>query len=276
MSKKDSISRTLFVAAALCVVCSVVVSAAAVALRPTQQIKKALDRKQNILKVAGLLSSDGAYLGDDPKYKSAGGELTDAQLEELYAGSVEVKAFDFATGKYVDDVDVATYDQRKASKDPDENVEIPAEKDFGNIKRRARRGLVYLVKKDGKLDQAVLPVRGKGLWGTMFGFVSLRSDFSTVAGFALPENIETPGLGAEVENPSWKAQWNGKQIFGDDGSIQISVIKGKVRAGNPEEKFQVDGLAGATITSRGVTDLLRYWMGEHGYGPFLKQLATES
>jgi Na+-transporting NADH:ubiquinone oxidoreductase subunit C len=117
----------------------------------------------------------------------------------------------------------------------------------------------------------VLPVHGYGLWSTMYGFVALKSDLNTVAGLGFYEHGETPGLGGEIDNPRWKGSWPGKKVYqGDD--VALSLIKGTVDTSRAGSEYQVDGLAGATLTSRGVTNMVHFWMGEQGFGPFLTNL----
>ena len=86
---------------------------------------------------------------------------------------------------------------------------------------------------------------------------------------------ETPGLGAEVDNPRWKSLWKGKKIYSSSGEVKISVIKGLVDPDSLEADYQIDGLSGATITSRGVSNMLSFWLGDLGYGKFLKKLKKE-
>ena len=82
-------------------------------------------------------------------------------------------------------------------------------------------------------------------------------------------------MGAEVDNPKWKAQWKGKKIY-KDNEVNLAVIKGKVEAGDSESTYKIDGLSGATITSRGVTNMVAYWFGESGYSSLLRELDYES
>ena len=249
---KETIGKTFFVAAALCVVCSLLVSTAAVKLRPTQGVNKLLDKKRNILSAAGLFDES-------------------RPIDELFE-SIEEKVVDLATGEYVD-IDPDQYDQRAAARDPDQSVVIPAKRDPAGIKRRARLAAVYLVYRKGEIDKVILPVHGKGLWSTLYGFLALDiEDVNTIRSLVYYEHGETPGLGGEVDNPRWKGLWNGKRAFDEEGRIAIEVLRGLVDASSPRAVHQVDGLSGATITSRGVSNTLRYWLGEDGYGPFLDRL----
>ncbi|MOA31350.1 Na(+)-translocating NADH-quinone reductase subunit C [compost metagenome] len=115
-------------------------------------------------------------------------------------------------------------------------------------------------------------MRGYGLWSTLYGFLALKGDLNTVVGLGFYQHGETPGLGGEVDNPKWKALWNGKSLFDEQGQLAIQIIKGSVDAQSPNASHQVDGLAGATLTSKGVHNLLHFWLGENGFGPFLAKL----
>lgn len=251
----DNIKKIFLVATSLCVVCAVVVSSAAVILKPLQEKNKALDVKKNILKAAGLMKD---------------GEKVD--IDGLFDNNIEGKIVDLATGEYVDQP-VKGFDQRKRAKNPDQSIEIESSKDIAGIKRRSKLATVYLVKnEDSSLDRVVIPVHGKGLWSTLYGFIAVDKDLRTIKSLAFYEHAETPGLGGEVDNPLWKAKWNGKQIFDENNEVKISVLKGSVDPASKDASYQVDGLSGATITARGVSNLIRFWLGESGFGPYLARL----
>jgi Na+-transporting NADH:ubiquinone oxidoreductase subunit C len=114
-----------------------------------------------------------------------------------------------------------------------------------------------------------------GLWGTMYGFIAIDKDLNTIQGLTFYKHKETPGLGAEIDNPNWKAKWPGRLIHDDSGNIAIKVIKGPA-ASPSEAPHQVDGLSGATLTSNGVTNLLKFWLGDNGFGPYLQSLGGKS
>lgn len=252
---KESANRTLLVAGLLAVVCSAFVSITAVALRPAQIRNKDLDRKKNILQAAGL-------------YRE--GESIDALF-----GQFEIRLVELESGEFDDQIDAVSFDQRRAAKDPQTSIAIAAGDDFAGIKRRSRYAPVYIARDaGGGLEQLILPVHGKGLWSTLYGYMALDADLSTINGFAFYQHGETPGLGGEVDNPRWKAQWIGKQAFAPGGERKIEVLKGKVDPAGSDAQFQVDGLAGATITTRGIDGLLRYWLGESGFGPLIERLRT--
>ncbi|WP_150048536.1 MULTISPECIES: Na(+)-translocating NADH-quinone reductase subunit C [Methylomonas] len=248
----DSLEKTINVALALCLVCAVLVSIATVALRPLQSHNKALDMKKNILDVAGLLD-----------------EGTD--IDQAFKERIEAKLVDLATGEYVDG-NVDEYDQRKAAKDPAQNEAIPADKDIASIRSKAKVAKVFLVKSGDKLQSIILPVNGYGLWSTMYGFLSLEADGQTVQSINLYDQGETPGLGGEVVNPNWRALWKGKKVYGDNGEVALTLVKGTVDTSRPDAVNKVDGLAGATLTSRGVSNLILYWMGPEGFAPYLNKI----
>ncbi len=252
MSSNDSTAKTLIVAFSLSIVCAIFVSTAAVMLKPVQEVNKALDRKRSILAAAGMLEE---------------GKSVDEQFAQ-----VSTRVVDLRTGKFTDDIDAQKYDQRKAAKDPSESEKLSPEQDVAKISRRENYSLVYVVEGPaGQLEKIILPIHGYGLWSTLYGYIALESDGNTVAGLGFSEHGETPGLGGEVDNPRWKAHWPGKQVY-RDGDVAIGLVKGAVDPSSANAPWQVDGLAGATLTSRGVTNLVHFWLGENGFEPFLNNL----
>ena len=255
---RESAFHTLFVATMLCVVCSLLVSMAAVGLRPWQLQNKEQERQKNILMVAGL------YRTDEP-------------VETLFQ-QIDTRIVDLETGEFVgqDVVAPSTFDPKQAASDPEMSALIPPEHDIAGIKRREKYAFVYLVQRDGRLDQMVLPVYGKGLWSTMYGFLSLAADGTTVRGISFYEHGETPGLGGEIDNADWKASWKGKRVRDESGQFKLKVVKGAVDPSSPEAAYEVDGISGATITANGVSNMVAYWLGPHGFGSFLaRQRAPE-
>lgn len=280
---KDSLPNTLIVATVLCLVCSTLVSVAAVGLKSIKDRNILLDRKSNILAVAGFESD---------QIKSAGG------IDELFKSRFDARIIDLATGndavdqckaamegagKVLDDV-VGDYDQlwaSKSKKDQDwgkkndkEPICLRLEKkaDIAGIKYRENFSHVFILKSEsGAVDKYVFPVRGMGLWSMMRGYLAVEPDLQTVAGLTFYEQGETPGLGGEIVNEQWKAKWTGKQIY-SDGEVLLEVCKGD----QTNNEYGVDALSGATITSNGVTKMIDYWMGPDGFGPFIKRQKTEA
>lgn len=247
-SNNDSIKKTLFVVIALSLVYSIIVSTAAVVLKPKQQANAVLDQQTKILEVAGI-------------------ELA-GNIPALYAENIEPRLVDFATGDFVDG-DAAAYDQRKAAKDPAQSIKLSAEDDIAKIIRRANTGTVYLVKDGAETSKVIIPVHGNGLWSMMYAFVAVETDGNTVSGITYYEQGETPGLGGEVENPTWRAQFVGKKLFDENHKPAIQVVKGGAPQGS---EHGVDGLSGATLTSVGVQHTFDFWLGDMGFGPFLAKV----
>ncbi len=248
----DDPKKTIIVAFLLCLVCSVLVSTSAVMFKPLQVANKQADIKKNILAVTGLLNES-------------------SDVNTLFE-QFEVKIIDLETGEY-SDIDPDTYDQKKAADDPAQSIQLSQQQDIANIARRAKFAKVYLLKDGNNLKQVVLPVHGYGLWSTLYGFVSIESDFNTIGGLQFYSHAETPGLGGEVDNPKWRKQWQGKKAFNDSGELKIEVIRGHVDFQVAGAEHQVDGLSGATLTSRGVSNLVNFWLGNDGFGPYLKKMS---
>ncbi|PCJ31765.1 MAG: Na(+)-translocating NADH-quinone reductase subunit C [Gammaproteobacteria bacterium] len=251
----DDPKKTIIVAFLLCLVCSVLVSASAVMFKPLQKANKATDIRKNILAVTGLLNEE-------------------ADVNKLFE-QFEIKLVDLSTGDY-SDIDPASFDRRKAAGDPNQSIALSGEQDIANISRRANLAKIYLLKVDGEISQVVLPIHGYGLWSTLYGFVSLEADFNTIGGLQFYSHAETPGLGGEVDNPKWRKQWQGKKAFNDSGELKIEVIRGHVSFQTTDAEHKIDGLSGATLTSRGVSNLVNFWLGDNGFGPYLKKMSAEA
>lgn len=249
----DSLEKTIAVALSLCFVCAILVSFAAVALRPLQIDNKAKDMKKNILDVAGLLD-----------------ENTD--IMQAFSDQIEEKLVDIQTGDYIEDLDPSSYDQRKAAKNPEQNIILSADEDIASIKTKAKIAKVYLVKKGSEIESIILPVHGYGLWSTMYGFLALEADGQTVKSINFYDQAETPGLGGEVVNPNWRALWKGKKVYTESGEVALGLIKGVVDPSKPGSEHNVDGLAGATLTSLGVSNLIKYWMSADGFANYLDKI----
>ena len=177
--------------------------------------------------------------------------------------------------KWTEDELTEKYDQVWASKTKNDKVsdEVPKEEDLAGIKFREKFSYVYILKdKDGKPKNYVLPVRGYGLWSMMKGYLAVEPDFQTVEGLVFYDQAETPGLGGEVKSERFKDQWPGKQIYGEEGKVKIQVVKNA----DTSDKYSIDALSGATITSNGVTNAMDYWMGPEGFKPFIDRMKDGS
>lgn len=246
--------RTLGVALAVCLVCSLVVTSAAVVLKPIQVANQTNARQRILVELAGLtgLPTERAY------------QLLDVHMLEL------------ASGTFVDGMDVERFDIIKASKDETLSTALTREEDIAQIQRKPEYLPVYQINDEaGKLETLILPIFGHGLWSTLYGFIALEGDLRTVKGLRFYQHRETPGLGGEVDNPRWLNSWQGKVIFDETWQPRIELVRGSVSMTDPDSQYKVDGLSGATITTRGVDNLLKFWFGENGFRPFLLRLREE-
>lgn len=258
MSAKNSNVSTAVTALILCLVCSVMVSAVAVGLKSKQQENARLDLNKNILMAADMY---------DPETDSSG------VIPERFA-DFDVRLVNLQTGKFATDQEISAagindvdgYDASKAARTPYLSTSLAD--DIAKIGGKPNFAKVYLAKNaNGEIDQIVLPIHGAGLWGPIFGLLTLDKDLNTVKGVNFYQHKETPGLGSRIEEPQWQETWVDKELYDEDGSRKIAVVK----AGTAREG-QVDGISGATLTIRGVNNLLQYWIGEDGYKPFLDNL----
>lgn len=257
---KNSTANIFLVAISISLVCSIMVASSAVILKERQDVNVLLDQQRNILVAAGVLAE---------------GETEDAEgrtVQEIFTTQFEERFVDLEAGRFIKDparlTTLKNYNPIKSSRDANQSIELTSKEDIATLLRRERLSKVYIKKKpNGRVDALVLPVRGYGLWGTLYGYLALRNDYLTVSGLGFYAHKETPGLGGEVDNPTWKAQWPGKLLYDESGQPAIKLVKTK--AVGPHK---VDALAGATLTSRGVENLIKFWTGDLGFGPFLKNL----
>ncbi|WP_273205017.1 Na(+)-translocating NADH-quinone reductase subunit C [Marinobacter subterrani] len=258
---RETVTRTVLVALVLSIFFSVIVSTAAVMLKPLQVKNQNLNIKTNILAAADMLPASPSP----------------DEIEEAFA-KFEVKLVNLKTGEYVEPGFVGvkepmSYDMYKAASNPKLSTDIPPDQDKAGIGRRPDVAKVYILRDKGELKKVVLPIHGYGLWSTLYGFVSLKGDANTIEGLGFYQHAETPGLGGEVDNPRWKAQWEGKVVYGQDMTEpKIQLVKGGVTENTKNKEHKVDALSGATLTSRGVQNLVNYWLGDRGYAQYLKNL----
>ena len=127
------------------------------------------------------------------------------------------------------------------------------------------RALPVVVANVDGVVKYILPLRGVGLWGPIWGYVSLNEDKNTIFGVVFDHKGETPGLGAEITQPKFKSQFVGKLIFNNGELMSISVKNGGGATGSHE----VDAISGGTITSKGVESMLKDYL--TCYEQFLKK-----
>ena len=237
--------------------CSLLVALAAVGLKPLQDANKSIDQKRNILRAAGLYK-EGISIEDQFS-------VIDSRIVELNSGEFIA----------ADRIDPKSYNQRAAAISDESGRELESSEDIAGIRRLENYSLVYLVKNGETLDQLVVPVRGKGLWSTMYAYVALDSDLTTIRGISFYEHGETPGLGGEIANPRWQNGWKDKRVYSENGEISLAVTKNIDQASADQQPYLVDALSGATLTSDGVENLIHFWFGENGFQPFFERIRRE-
>jgi Na+-transporting NADH:ubiquinone oxidoreductase subunit C len=255
MQNKDSIKNILMIGIGLCLVCAAVISIIAVGLKELQKNNAILDQQKKIVAAADLQEFYGST--------------------EVAFDSIEEIIIDIEEGLITND-STEKYDLSKELRDPSRHIVLSSIEDIATIKKRENFSKIFLEYREGQLNTVILPVRGYGLWGILYGYLAISSDLNTIVGLEFYEHKETPGLGAEVDNPKWKALWRGKKIYDENGEILIKVVKGKVDNSNEMSTYEVDGLSGATLTSNGVSNLLAYWLSDSGFKKFLNNLKQEN
>ncbi len=226
----------LRVAFGVALVCALLVSIAAVSLRPYYLANQEAERMARLNSILDALRDESG---------------------DKHPAHIEARVVDLESGNYSESIDPDSYDARRAVNDPNASIAIPAEYDLTGIKRRARYAVVYLLRKgDDKINGLILPVRGVGYQSALYAYLALTADTSEILALKFYEQGETPGLGSQIQNPTWEAQWPGKQVFNSDGKVSV----------------QFDAISGATRTSDGVDRMLNFWMGDYGFGPYLRRL----
>ncbi len=195
-----------------------------------------------------------------PKLDSSVDDMSDDEVLTLFDSKVEQIVLDMEGNVLsVEQVEASGHKGGKA-----ENVDLAKEKK----KPEASRILPFYVFDDGKTKSYILSVRGSGLWDDIWGALAIESDLETVIGATFDHKGETPGLGAEIkDNKAFIAQFQGKKLTNEAGDyVYITVRKGGAR----DQRTEVDGITGATVTADGVTEMLK--RGLHYYQPYLKGL----
>lgn len=252
---EPGVLRTLLLAFAVCGACAAVLTASVVALRPYQVANQKREQERRIRSLVERLPG----------------------MEELAASGaleLELAVVEVATGAPAPDVDPEPLQGGEI--DPRDSDPLPAERDGAGVGRRPRHAAVYRLSQDGALHTVILPVSGRGYLSMMHGWLAVGADGNTVRGITFTRHEETPGLGAEIENPDWQALWADKRIRDESGAVRIRVLQEPGPEDAPEAEFEVAGISGATKTSEGVSALVRFWTGPDGFGPYLERLRAET
>jgi Na+-transporting NADH:ubiquinone oxidoreductase subunit C len=254
----DSPQKAILVVFMVALVCSIMVSVAAISLRPIQLAHKFLERAQHIVQLTGLAPVDA-------------GTLSDKELLAIFV-QLDARVVDINGRNFTQELNPDTFDQKKAVNDPELGVAIPAEYDVARLGRRSRFATVYLVWEADQLQRIILPMHGQGMWSTIYGYLALEADLTTIAAVTFFEQGETPGLGDQILRAGWQAQWQGRRVWDKQGVVRFRIAAGRVAPESAAARHEVDALSGASVTADGVTKLVHYWLGAHGFQPFLQHL----
>lgn len=246
----DTVPRTLAIATIVAIVCSALVASSVTILRPIQIAQTQLERNHAIVTTAGRLLAE---------------KVSDREIVNRYL-DLEAHVVDIATGDYAPDRDARSFDHWEANTDTSNNHVIADEFDTAGLETRATQAPIYLVRKSAALERVVLPVHGRAMWSTVYGYVALDPDLVTIADIVFFRHGETAGIGDRIQDPSWYAQWRGKRIYDENGELRIDVVKGA------QGPYQVDLISGASVTSDAAGNIVRYWFSDDGYRTLLDQL----
>ena len=169
-------------------------------------------------------------------------------VEELFA-EFQVRAIDLKTGEFVESVDVATYDPIIAGKDAGISKALSTDDDIATLRRLENTSLAYIKMENGVLDKLVIPVRGYGLWGTLYGYLALEGNLQTISGLGFYQHKETPGLGGEVDNSKWKKSWQGVSLFAQ-GEPSVRLVKQRSSPGSTEAAYEAVSYTHLTLPTK--------------------------
>lgn len=242
----ESRTKTLIVAFLVAAGATLLLSGATVLLRPIQAQNRAAEAK------AQLAALVAGVPGMTELLEGAGGQLSTVVID-LDRGAA-------AEGVTPETLPDALADGANWS------ALAPGD-DLAGLGRRPDLAQIYLLRAGDTIRLLLLPMAGAGYNGTINAVMALQGDLATVAGFAIIGHQETPGLGARIEEPAWLAQFVGRQTRDERGQLRFAVARGS--AGNVHE---VDGITGATRTTNGISQMVRFWLGPQGYGPLLEAI----
>lgn len=229
---KDFSNKYIFTFSIVMVVSvAVLLALTALLLQPRQEKNVEIEKKMNILSSINVAS-------------------TKSDAEELYNKHIRESFVINTDGNRVDGVDAFTVVLRAEQKKPINEQYLP----------------VFIAVDNSNDTLRVLPLEGKGLWGPIWGYVSLKSDLSTIAGVTFDHKGETPGLGAEINTTAFESQFIGKKIYEDGSFVSVKVVKG---GADKSSAYEVDAISGGTITSKGLEAMMKDCLGK--YDKYIKE-----
>ena len=242
----ESRAKTLIVAFVVSAVCAILVSAATVLLRPIQAANRAAEEQAQIAALVEGIPGIAALL-------------------ETSGGALSTLVIDLQSGRAADEVTPDTLDAALA--DTANWTALVGEADLAGLGHRPDYAQVFLLRDADTISLVLLPMTGQGYGGRIDAILALHADMTTIAGIAITQHSETPGLGGRIDEPSWQSEFPGTETRDADGDLRFNVARGP--ASGPHE---VDGITGATRTGRGITQMVRFWLGPDGYGPLIRAI----
>ena len=239
----ESRTKTVIVAFLVSAISAVLVSSATVVLRPIQTANRAAEEQARISDLVRGIPGMAALLEDS-------------------GGTLSTVVIDLERGRAAQDITPETLDV--ALTDQANWTVLEAGEDLAGLGQRPNFTQVFLLREGEDISLILLPVTGQGYGGRIDAIVAVHGDMNTIAGIAVTQHSETPGLGGRIEDPSWQANFPGTLIRDDSGDVRFSVARGVATT-----DYDVDGITGATRTSSSVTRMMRFWLGPQGYGPLL-------
>jgi Na+-transporting NADH:ubiquinone oxidoreductase subunit C len=243
---------TLVFTIVVCAICSVFVASTYEMLGERQRADAAVFRMLDILRLTGLAGPDEVLEKDEIVRRF---------------GAIRPRAVDMRARRIDPEVDASLYGQREASRDPTRSREAPA--NAAGVRRIPDHAVVYeRLGEDGSVEQMLLPLHGQGYGGQIYGFIALGPDLNTVRDIIFYEHEETPTLGGKINRASWRAAWEGRRVYDDSRAVALRLVGDAGPADT--HPHEVDAVSRASVTTAGVQNMIDFWMGPEGFGPFLE------
>jgi Na+-transporting NADH:ubiquinone oxidoreductase subunit C len=236
-------TKTIVVAFLVSAICAVLVSGATVLLRPIQTANRAAEEQAQIADLVQGIPGMSALL------EQAGGTLSTVVI-------------DLESGRAATDISTETLETALA--DQANWTALEAGSDLAGLGYRPNYAQIFLLRDGDTVLSALLPVAGQGYGGRIDAIVAVHGDMNTIAGIAITQHSETPGLGARIKDRSWQDSFPGTLIRDASGQVRFNVARA-----TSSTDYEVDGITGATRTGNGITNMMRFWLGPDGYGPLI-------
>ncbi|MGE0077283.1 MAG: NADH:ubiquinone reductase (Na(+)-transporting) subunit C [Bacteroidales bacterium] len=230
---RNSNLYTFLYASGMVILVAALLAIAATSLKPMQQKNKETEKKIDILRSIG--KTEGIDNAEN-KHQFVADAFKRYIVEQIVVNS---------KGNKVEGIDAFNLDLKAEISKPVEQRNLP----------------IYKALLDDQSVKYIIPVRGTGLWGPIWGYISLNDDFNTIFGATFDHKGETPGLGAEISTVEFQQQFIGKSIFDSNNKfVSVTVVKGGADKSNPHA---VDAISGGTITSKGLEAMLSNCLGSY-------------